>query len=60
MQTKIDFNDPTPLYEQIENVIKNKINKGDIKPGDQIGSHHELSKEYNVSLITVKKLFLIW
>lgn len=55
MNAKIDFNDPTPLYEQIEKVIKNKITKGELKPGDQIGSHHELSKVYDVSLITVKK-----
>lgn len=55
MQTKIDFNDPSPLYEQIERVIKNKITKGELRAGEQIGSHHELSKEYDVSLITVKK-----
>lgn len=55
MHTKIDFNDPSPLYEQIERVIKNKITKGELKTGEQIGSHQELSKKYGVSLITVKK-----
>jgi DNA-binding LacI/PurR family transcriptional regulator len=51
----IDFNNPVPLYEQIENDIKAKILNGKLKVGDQVGSHQELSKEYNVSLITVKK-----
>lgn len=55
MQTQIDLNDTTPLYEQIERVIKNKISIGEITAGEQIGSHHELSKKYGVSLITIKK-----
>lgn len=51
----IDFNNPAPLYEQIENIIKDRISKGELKPGEQICSHHELSKKYDVSLITIKK-----
>jgi DNA-binding LacI/PurR family transcriptional regulator len=55
MAEVIDFNDPTPLYEQIEKSVKRKIEAGELKPGDPIGSHKELSLEYNVSIITVKK-----
>ena len=51
----ININDPTPLYEQIERDILSKIKNGKFKPGDQLGSHHTLCQEYNVSLITVKK-----
>ena len=51
----IDFNKPTPLYEQIEDDIKMKIASGELKVGDNVGSQSELSKEYGVSLITVKK-----
>jgi GntR family transcriptional regulator, arabinose operon transcriptional repressor len=51
----IDFNNPKPLYEQIENDIKEKIERGELKPGQQIASQHDMAKEYNVSLITVKK-----
>lgn len=51
----IDMNDPTPFYEQIENILKYEIRNGQLKEGDQIGSHNELAKKYNVSLITVKK-----
>ncbi|MGD8782314.1 MAG: GntR family transcriptional regulator [Ignavibacteria bacterium] len=55
MASKIDYNNPAPLYEQIERIIKERIKSGKLKAGSQIGSHHELSKEFNVSLITVKK-----
>ena len=51
----LDFKNPLALYEQIENDIKSKINKGELNIGDQIRSQSQLSKEYNVSLITVKK-----
>lgn len=55
MADVINFNDPTPLYEQIEKFVKRKIKDGELKPGDPIGSHKDLSIEYNVSIITIKK-----
>lgn len=55
MSTGINYNDPTPLYEQIEKDIINKIEAGVLKAGDSVGSHSGLSKEYSVSNITVKK-----
>ncbi len=55
MQDLINFNDPTPLYEQIEKAIKRKIKMGELHPGDPIGSQNDLSKEFKVSIITVKK-----
>jgi DNA-binding LacI/PurR family transcriptional regulator len=51
----INFNDPTPFYEQIEREIKRKIEAGILKPGDNVSSQNDLSKEYSVSIITVKK-----
>lgn len=50
----IDFSNPTPLYEQIIRDIKNRIARGDLKAGDKLETHQELSKRYSVSLITVK------
>lgn len=55
MPDGINFNDPTPFYEQIERDIKRKIEAGILKPGDNIGSQNDLCKEYSVSIITVKK-----
>lgn len=54
MSKGIDFVNPTPLYEQIIRDIKNRIARGDLKPGDKLGTHQELAKKYQVSLITVK------
>lgn len=54
MSKSLDFNDPKPLYEQIVDDIKRKIECGEYKPGDQIGTQRELAHAYNVSLITVK------
>ncbi len=51
----INYNDPTPFYEQIERDIKRKIEAGILKPGDNIGSQTDLSREYSVSIVTVKK-----
>ncbi|NMB81574.1 MAG: GntR family transcriptional regulator, partial [Ignavibacteria bacterium] len=47
--------DPAPLYEQVESDIKNKIQKGILLPGQQIASQSDLAREYEVSLITIKK-----
>lgn len=51
----IDLNNPAPLYEQILLDIKSRIEKGDLKPGEQIGSQIDLCDKYGVSLITIKK-----
>lgn len=58
MENGLKFNDPRPLYEQIENLIKAKIESGELEKGVQIGSQNELAKEYDVSVITVKKALL--
>jgi DNA-binding LacI/PurR family transcriptional regulator len=55
MSKGIKYNDPAPLYEQVSKDIKRKIKEKVLKPGDIVGSHNELSKEYSVSIITIKK-----
>jgi DNA-binding GntR family transcriptional regulator len=55
MWMSIDFTKPEPLYKQVVDNIKQKIRKGVLKPGDRIGSHSDLVREYKVSLITVRK-----
>ncbi|MBN2600505.1 MAG: GntR family transcriptional regulator [Candidatus Marinimicrobia bacterium] len=51
----IDFNNPTPLYQQLADDIRHRINSGELAIGDKIGSQQELTRIYNVSPITVKK-----
>jgi LacI family transcriptional regulator len=55
----IDVHDSTPLYQQIVDDIRSKIAAKELKAGDQLGSHAELSSLYHVSLITVKKALTI-
>ncbi len=50
----INFQDSTPLYVQIVKDIKAKISSGKLEIGEQLKTHKELAKEYDVSLITVK------
>ena len=54
MAKEIDFELRTPLYEQIVKDIKGKIDRGELKPGEQIWTQQELAAKYGVSLITVK------
>ncbi len=54
MAKEIDFGLRTPLYEQIVNDIRSKIERGELKPGEQIWTQQELAARYGVSLITVK------
>jgi DNA-binding LacI/PurR family transcriptional regulator len=51
----LDLKKPLPLYLQIAEDIGSKIGAGIFKVGDQLGSQQELSREYRVSLMTVKK-----
>jgi len=44
-----------PLYHQVAKDIKTKIASGRLKTGDKLPSQNELSNQYNVSLITIKK-----
>ncbi len=45
----------TPVYQVIENDIKDKIQKGELKHGDMINSENELKDMYFVSRMTVRQ-----
>ncbi len=51
----ITFENPAPLYEQIENDIKRKIARNELKAREQIGTQEELAIAYDVSMITIKR-----
>lgn len=44
-----------PLYQQLSDEIKNQINEGKLKAGDRLMTEAELSQQYEVSQITVRK-----
>ncbi|WP_027955922.1 GntR family transcriptional regulator [Halobacillus kuroshimensis] len=54
--------DAPPLYIQVKNDLKNKIDQGYWKPGDKITSELELCDVYNVSRTTVRDAIneLVW
>lgn len=51
----IDKSSYIPLYIQVRDILKDLINAGKLKPGDQIPSENELSTEFNISRMTVRQ-----
>ena len=51
----VAFKSGIPIYEQIVFGIKKAIILGQLKPGDQMPSVREISKELRISPITVQK-----
>ena len=49
--------DPTsnePLYQQVAGELRASITRGDVAPGERLGTHRELAARFGVSLITIK------
>jgi DNA-binding LacI/PurR family transcriptional regulator len=51
----IDLKKPVPLYRQVADSIRSEVISGKLNAGAQLGSHQELARKYEVSLITVKR-----
>lgn len=51
----IDKNSHIPIYAQLEGVLLDMIESGELKSGDLIPSENELSKKYMISRMTAKK-----
>lgn len=47
----------TPLYEQIKNAIKENILENRLIPDEQLPSVRQLSRDLDVSILTVKKAY---
>lgn len=52
---KIEEGSLTPLYQQVMEDIRDKVDSGKFVPGDKIPSEPELSEEYSVSRITIRR-----
>ncbi|MFO7815221.1 MAG: GntR family transcriptional regulator [Halanaerobiales bacterium] len=55
MDININKNGHIPLYFQIQEYFRKKIEKNDIKPGTQLPTERELSDELDVSRVTIRK-----
>jgi len=52
------FEDPIPLYYQIENILKERVLSGEYGIGELFPTEVNLCKEFNVSRITIRKALL--
>ena len=48
---------PQPLYEQIEEQVRNQILSGSLRQGDPMPSIRHLARELKVSVITAKRAY---
>jgi GntR family transcriptional regulator len=58
MWLSIDQKDNRPLYLQIINQIKEQVNQGTLKPGDELPSVRELADSLGINLHTVRNAYL--
>jgi GntR family transcriptional regulator len=58
MWLSIDEKDHRPLYLQIINQIKEQVNQGTLKPGDELPSVRELADSLGINLHTVRGAYL--
>ncbi len=56
--TKLDRNNPKPLYQQFRDVIDDKINSGEWKPDTRIPSENQLCSQYGLSRMTVRSVLM--
>jgi GntR family transcriptional regulator len=54
----IDKTIPTPMYYQLQQILREKIEKGVWKPGDMIPTEKEVMEKYNVSRTTARQAIL--
>lgn len=46
-----------PIYDQVQNQIKNQIVSGELNEGDPLPSIRKLAKELQISVITTKRAY---
>jgi DNA-binding LacI/PurR family transcriptional regulator len=59
IKREIDIEEPVPLYIQIANIIRRKIENGELKVGDELAPEYELAEVLEVSIGTLKKALSI-
>src|SRR4030042_1454820 len=48
-------NRSSPLYYQLENILRSKIEGGEVLPSHKLPTEQELSREYKISRATVRQ-----
>ena len=57
MNIIINHSSMVPIYEQIVDVVKTQIRKGELKEDEKLPSVRMLAKELKISALTVKKAY---
>ena len=57
MNVIINHSSMVPIYEQIVDVVKTQIRKGELKEDENLPSVRMLAKELKISALTVKKAY---
>ena len=57
MSIIINHSSMVPIYEQIVDVVKTQIRKGELKEDENLPSVRMLAKELKISALTVKKAY---
>ncbi len=52
---RIDKESPLPLYWQLKDILKKKIEQGEFKPGDRIPPEDELCKRFGISRTPIRQ-----
>lgn len=55
MNYSVSRNDPLPLYHQIKDVLKNKIENGELEPHERLPSGKDLAEAFDVSQMTIRQ-----
>lgn len=58
MFDRLDKSNPTPLYYQLQQILKEKIESGVWKPGETIPTESEITAQYGISRSTVRQAIL--
>ena len=53
--TVIKAESPTPKYRQLAELLRQRIDNGDLSPGDRIPSEAQLGDTYSLSRITIRQ-----
>ncbi|XJZ26445.1 GntR family transcriptional regulator [Bacillota bacterium Lsc_1132] len=53
----INKNSPIPIYYQLEEHIRELIEKGELRPGDPLPAEREYAEKYQISRMTVRQAF---
>ena len=59
MLLSINEQDPRPVYVQIVSQIKDQIQRGSLKPGDELPSVRELSASLGINMHTVRRAYVV-